>query len=273
MKEDFKSYEFQDLKKNESINQDSVKSYEFQALAEVSEMDSQSELGFDDFKNLNKSNKDFKVAPVVKAYKKINRYLDIYKEKRINDEIEKKLLKLEKKAFEKGYNDGFRQGEEKSYAEKTKETEEKIGVLSNFVEEVLKTKKELLENEKHCVYELIKSLVKWIILRELKDDDKYIFRILEKLAVDMENKNNVLIQIDKREFEKNKDIFQDMKNVLKKIPNVEFDVSQDIENKGIILITENEIVDGTLERQFENLDKIFSQIDLKKEVVDIIESD
>ena len=268
MKEDFKTYEFKNFEA-ENTKQSNVDEYKFQPLTEFYEKHSEYE--FND-QNSDEENKEaFRVSPIVKTHKKINHYFEIYKEKKINDEVERRLLKLEKEAFEKGYIQGVKQGEEKSYTERKEFLKREMSTFSEFLENVLRTKQEILENEKHSIYELIKSLTKWIILKELKDDDKYLFRLLGKLMVEVENKNNVLIQINREDFEKNQNIFQEMQNILKEVPSVKFDANGDINTKGIILTTENEVIDGTLEEQFKTLDKIFSQIGLKKDEVDIIE--
>ena len=261
LKEDFKTYEFKNFEA-EDVKQSNVDEYKFQPLTEFYEKNSEHEFNIQDS---NEGGEEaFRVSPIVKTHKKINHYFEIYKEKKINDEVERRLLKLEKEAFEKGYSQGVKQGEEESCRERKESLKREMSTFSKFIKNVLKTKQEMLENEKHSVYELIKSLTKWIILKELKDDDKYLFRLLEKLMVEVENKNNVLVQINREDFEENQDVFQEMQNILKEMPNIKFDVNDDIKTRGIILTTENEVIDGTLEEQFKNLDKIFLQIGLKK---------
>ena len=260
MKDNFKAYEFERFE--EDAKKSDVDNYEFRPLAEFHEKNDEYEFDIKD-----SDGEAFRVSPIVKTHKKINHYFEIYKEKKIKDEVERKLLKLEKKGFDKGFNQGIKQGEEKTYRERKEFLKKEMDDFSKLVEDTLKIKKTILEREKHSIYELIKSLVKWVILKELKDDDKYLLRLLEKLMSEVENKNNVLIQINRENFEKNKDIFQEMQNILKATSSVKFDVKGDIDTQGIILTTENEVIDGTLEEQFKNLDKIFSQIGLRKSEV------
>ncbi len=258
LKENFKTYEFERFEED-STRQSDVDNYEFQTLAEFHEKNGEREFDIKD-----SDGEAFRVSPIVKTHKKINHYFEIYKEKKIKDEVERRLLKLGEEGFNKGFNEGIKQGEEKTYRERKKFLKKEMDDFSKLVEDTLKTKKTILEREKHSVYELIKSLAKWVILRELKDDDRYLLRLLEKLMSEIENKNNVLIQINRENFEKNKDIFQEMQSVLKETSNVKFDINGDIDTQGIILTTENEVIDGTLEEQFKGLDKIFSQIGLRK---------
>ena len=114
-------------------------------------------------------------------------------------------------------------------------------------------------------YETILNLTKWVILRELKDDGEYVHRLLEKLITEIQTKSNILIQIDERSFRDMPDILEVVEERLGSLSNVRLEKDFDIDGPGIVLESDNGIINGTLKEQFNNLDKLFLKVGLINE--------
>merc|ERR1711916_141834 len=81
------------------------------------------------------------------------------------------------------------------------EANEKIQALEEYIQSIHDQRLKLLKEEKTNIYEIVKSLTKWVILRELEDDGAYLERLLEKLILEVQNKSNLLLKVDKDYFE------------------------------------------------------------------------
>jgi flagellar assembly protein FliH len=209
----------------------------------------------------------FDISPIVRQHRGINRQEELEYERRVTDEVERRLLKVEEHSFQKGYQEGLEQGKKEVFEQTRVACEEKLEALGELINEVLEVKQELIAKEKLNLYSLIRNLVKWVTLRELKDDGAYITRLLEKLINELGTKSNILIQIDKKSFEEMPEILDHVQTTLGKLEKVRLEVDYDLNGPGIVLESENGIINGTLIEQFKGLDRLFKGVGL------VVESD
>ncbi|PIP96803.1 MAG: hypothetical protein COW00_17280 [Bdellovibrio sp. CG12_big_fil_rev_8_21_14_0_65_39_13] len=205
---------------------------------------------------------NFTISPIVRQHRGMNDQEVREHEMRVQDEVERRLAKIEEQAFEKGYQEGMKKGMEEIFSQTRVETESKIEYLTEMINEVLAYKAELLDAEKKEVYRMVRNLTKWVILRELKDDGQYIERLLEKLILELQTKNNLLIQVNKHHFEQMPEVLEHVEKKLGQLKNVRVEVDFDVKRQGLIVESENGIINGDLSQQFTNLDKLFGSLGL-----------
>ena len=210
---------------------------------------------------------NFVISPIVKKYRGINKLEEEEFERRVEDEVHRRVSLIEEDAFNKGFEEGVNQGKEEVYQQTIAATEEKLEALTEMISEALQMKAEIVENQKIEIYETIRNLTKWVILRELKDDGQYVERLLEKLIVEMQTKSNILIQVNKNHFEGMEEILAHIEQKVGTLSNVRIESDFDINDQGIIIESENGIINGTMEQQFKNLDKLFESVGLDQEEV------
>ncbi len=124
----------------------------------------------------------------------------------------------------------------------------------------MRTQEEILSNQKEEMYHLLKNLAKWIVLRELNNDGKYIERLLEKLLLEMQVRNNLLIQVNAAEFSQMPEVLEYIQGRLGEMKNVRVEIDSSVKTKGIVIESENGIINATLEEQFKSLDKLFEDV-------------
>ena len=205
---------------------------------------------------------EFKISPIVKKYRGLKQQEFEEREKLIEEEVAKRFALVEEKAYQDGFEKGRIEGKEEVFNQMKEEVEEKLSVITQMVNEVMETREEIFQAQKIQIYEMIRNLTKWIILRELKDDGKYINRLLEKLIVELDAKSNILIQVNKNMFEKMPEVMQIVEQTFGQLTNTRIEVDYDINDQGIIVHSDNGIINGTLEQQFENLEKLFESVGL-----------
>jgi flagellar assembly protein FliH len=129
-----------------------------------------------------------------------------------------------------------------------------------MVTAVLHTHDEILSKQKTEMYQLLRNLSKWIVLRELQEDGKYIERLLEKLLVEMQVRSNLLIQVNTDDFASMPEVLEHVQGRLGEMKNVRIEIDSSVKSRGIIIESENGIINATMEEQFKSLDKLFEDV-------------
>lgn len=257
---DVSEYQFQDLK-GTPLNE-STTDYEFQDISKVSPRQEEEHERTIKIERDHAARSNFKVAPIVREHRGMIQQEENERENQIQNEVNRRLLRIEEEAYAKGFERGQQDGRDEVFRETQAATDEKIQTLSEMVNDVLRTKSEMLKNERLQVYETVKTLTKWIILRELKDDGEYIERLLEKLILEMQTKSNLLIHVNQSSFDGMSEVLEEVQNRLGELTNVRVEMDHGLDLPGLVLQSENGILNGRIGVQFKNLDKLFSNVGL-----------
>ena len=245
-----------------------IKNYEFKDFSEKIEKESYFEKSFDDHCLIDKritnkerkfaKNNNFDIHPILRDKRGIMAQESELQEEIVESEVQKRLEEVRENAFAKGYQEGKAKGENDVYEQTKIEAGEKLDMLSEIINEVLKSKIRLIREEKSHIYGLIRKLVKWIILRELSNDGDYLKRLLDNLASEIEGNSDLVVYLDQESFKNMPEFVDYAQEKLKNFKNVKVKIGHDIEGVGIMLCSESEIISGTMEDQFKSLEKIFS---------------
>jgi flagellar assembly protein FliH len=203
---------------------------------------------------------NFKVNPIVEQYRGFKDQESREYEDRVEDEVKRRLELIQDDAFKAGFDEGVNQGREEIFVQMRSVVDQKLEHLSQMVTGVLKTQEEILVKQKTEMYQLLRNLAKWIVLRELEDDGKYIERLLERLLVEMQVRSNLLIQVNTSDFAQMPEILQHVQNRLGEMKNVRIEIDSSVSTKGIVIESENGIINATMEEQFKSLDKLFEDV-------------
>jgi flagellar assembly protein FliH len=208
--------------------------------------------------------KMFKIFDTVREHRGLKAQEQKDFEERVRREVNALLEKEKKEAFESGYNEG----REKGLSEIKTETQEsfnlKVDEFASFIDQAIQNYENSLNEQKIKIYEMVKNLVKWITLKEVDSNDYY-KRLLEKLILEINTKNNLVIRVNKEFFTDMDETISYIEKKLGQLKNVRVEVDHDLHDRGIILESENGIIDGSLVAQFNTLDKVFEQVGIGAE--------
>jgi flagellar assembly protein FliH len=180
-------------------------------------------------------------------------------ESRINAEVEKKLRETREAAYREGIEKGRQEGIGNAFQEAKSSHESQIEQVAQMVEGLQEQCAARFEAEKSSMYEMLKRLLKWLVLKEVKDDS-YLPKLLEKLVLEMNQRQNLLIRVNPEDFANMPAVLEGLEKRLGVLSNVRVEPSSDIGARGIILESENGIIDGTPEAMFQTLDKLFEAV-------------
>lgn len=253
-------YQFQSFTEVEE-GSDGVKLFEFKPLLSEVQVASRPE-----FQKTIKAERtfakstQFKVNPIVEQFRGLKDQEEREYEDRVEEEVRRRVQMIQDDAFKAGFEEGINQGREEIFQQMRKTVDQKLENFSDMVTDVLKTQEEILANQKTEIYQLLRNLSKWIVLRELNEDGKYVERLLEKLLLEMQSRNNLLIQVNPADFSKMPEVLEHVQSRLGELKNVRVEIDSSVKSKGIIVESDNGIINATMEEQFKNLDKLFEDV-------------
>lgn len=205
-------------------------------------------------------NTQFKINPIVEKYRGLKDQEEQEYQALVEKEVARRIAEIQDEAFKAGFDEGVNQGREEIFNEMRSVVDQKLDNFSQMVTEVLKTQDEIINVQKKEIYLLLRNLTKWIIIRELKDDGKYIERLLEKLLLEIQARHNLLIQVNSNDFEGMPEILKHVQSRLGELKNVRVEIDSAITSSGMIVESDNGIINATMEEQFKSLDKLFEDV-------------
>ncbi len=253
-------YKFQNFTDVEE-GSEAVKLFEFKPLLTAAQTIEKSE-----FQRVIKTerefakNTQFKINPIVEKFRGLRDQEDREYEDRVEEEVKRRIAEIQDEAFKAGFDEGVNQGRDEIFDQMRSAVDEKLEDFSQMVTSVLKTQEEILSNQKTEMYQLLRNLSKWIVLRELQDDGKYIERLLEKLLLEMQARHNLLIQVNVDDFAAMPEVLAHVQGRLGEMKNVRVEMDSTVSTRGIVVESENGIINATMEEQFKSLDKLFEDV-------------
>jgi len=256
---DIKSFEFSDLEGTHIVSQANFKSFEFKTLdgeSVTSEKVSDEEIR-SERKYAQKNN--FKIDDTVRDYRGLSRQEQTDLEQKIQAEVKRRLDAAYDDAYREGLEKGKAEGKEIAIQELLEAMGQKVEDFGQVIAQVQGQSDKIIERNRHEVYEFIKRFTKWIILKEV-NEKVYLETLLEKLILELNARKNLIVKVGRANFAQMPEVIQTVEARLGQLSNVRIEIVPEINYPGIILETENGLIDGSMEGVFQNIDKIFAQV-------------
>lgn len=257
---DIKPFQFNDLK-GESLSSkgSSFKPFAFDELSGESvnsQSASEEEIRTE---RTHERNSNFKIDSAVREMRGISRQEKSDFEARVEAEVQKRIAAVQQEAYEAGLEQGKSEGKDQAYQEYQAELSAQLENFSGVLSDVSSQGRALIEAERHHIYEFIKRFTKWIVLKEI-DEKVYLEKLLEKLILELNAKKNLIIKVGKNNFQAMPEIVAAVESKLGQLQNTRIEIVPEIQHPGIILESDNGLIDGSLEGVFGNIDQIFEQV-------------
>lgn len=256
---DIKSFEFSDLKGTHVVTQTNFQSFEFKTLngeSVTSEKASDEDIRAER-KYAQKNN--FKIDDTVRDYRGLSRQEQNDLEQKIQAEVKRRLDAAYEDAYKEGLEKGKAEGKEIAIQELHEAMGQKVEDFGQVIAQVQGQSDKIMERNKTEVYEFIKRFTKWIVLKEI-NEKVYLETLLEKLILELNSRKNLIVKVGKANFSQMPEVIQTVEARLGQLSNVRIEIVPEISYPGIILETENGLIDGSMEGVFANIDKIFAQV-------------
>lgn len=256
---EIKTFKFSDLQGDHVVTSGEFKNFSFEELTgESSHREKITEEIVRTERSFEQKN-DFKIDGAVRNSRGLAKQEQSDFEKRISEEVNRRL----KTAYQEAFTEGRLKGQEEGKAEALARYQEELQLkLDGFVEivQALQTQNtHLVEQNKQEIYEFIKRFTKWIVLKEI-NEKLYLETLLEKLVLELNARKNLIVKVGRANFSQMPEVIQVVEAKLGSLSNIRVEIVQEIQYPGIILESENGLIDGSMEGVFKNIDKIFELV-------------
>lgn len=205
----------------------------------------------------------FKISEVVRDHRGLRKQEQEDYERRVAEEVEKKITEIKSQAIKEGFVIGQEKGRSQAYAEGQKMMEEKLVEFTHYIENVRSDVQSIYADTKDKAYLMVKNLTKWVILKEV-DEKYYLARLLEKLVHEINSTLNLVVHVNQDSFEYMPEIIKIVEKKIGKLTNVRVEVDLEMRENGIVLESENTIIDASLKAQFDSIDRLFTNVGLNE---------
>ncbi|HXH74581.1 MAG TPA: hypothetical protein VNJ08_06425 [Bacteriovoracaceae bacterium] len=180
-------------------------------------------------------------------------------ESTIENEVDKRLAAAYKQAYEEGLQRGLKEGHAEALMKFEGTANQKLEALVQVLDHVQNQSAVVVEKNHKEIRSFIKRFTKWIILKEV-NEKTYLEGLLEKLVLELNARRNLIIKVGKNNFAQMPEVLSAVETKLGALSNVRIEIVTELSYPGIILESENGLIDGSLEGVFKNIDKIFEQV-------------
>lgn len=182
----------------------------------------------------------------------------------IIDRAKKEAEGIKKNAYDEGYKEGyekgFSEGYEKGLKEGKAEYEELVGFLKSVIDEIKNAKEKLLEEVEPEVIEVLKILIRKIILKEAKLDEELVIRVIKTAIKKLEERSKIVVRVNPEDLPEVVDRREEFFKSIEGLKELEIIEDPRVGKGGCIVEGGLGVVDARIEKQVEEIEKLIDKI-------------
>ncbi len=171
--------------------------------------------------------------------------------------IEEGLSEKEKSAYDKGFEQGQKDGQRLALEAAQKQLEETVTKTRGDFSQLLSHKAELFEQSEEEMVKLVSSLTKWVLLREFDGKD-YLSRLLKKLIHEIREKDHLILRVHPRFLAEVREILPNIEEHFGELKNFRIEEDRELSSPGLALESKNMILSAGLDDIFKAIDQVFA---------------
>jgi len=203
---------------------------------------------------------NFTISDIVKKHRGISEQEEEDRKRHILTEVSRKLETIKEEEKKKSYEEGKKLAYADSIEKFNEDATRKIEILDGVLNEIISFKPKLLKEQLDELYEFFKTSIKWVLQREIKDDKDYVKRLILRMIQEFDEKAFLTIKISHAIAESHPELFDNIEKNLSGRHQYRLEIDHTLTNSGVQLETDTAILNGSLESQFEIIDKIFDKV-------------
>lgn len=180
------------------------------------------------------------------------------------DDAKKEAEAIKEEAYKRGLKEGYDKGYAQGYAEGVKEGKaqyaELLALLRGVIDEIRDSKEKLLEEIEPEVIEIIKIVLRKILLREVKLDEELVLRVVKAAVKKLEERSKIVLRVNPDDLPK---VVEKREEFFKSIEGLkELDIVEDprVGKGGCIVEGGVGVVDARIERQIEEVERFIDKL-------------
>lgn len=254
---DVKSFEFSSLEGMKKSDPNEAREFNFKTFEQAET----TKIPADTIRKerMSEERNGFKVNDVVRLSRGLVEQEKSDYENRVQEEVKRRLEISFKEALSEGREKGREEGKKEILSQLQSTVDEKVSALEQVINEVKAQSESLLLNNKNEITDFVKKFTKWVIMKEV-NEKVYLEALFEKLLLEINSRKNLIIKVGQNNFGHMPEVITAVESRLGNLTNIRIEVVPEVHHPGIIIESENGLIDGSLENIFTNIDKIFEQV-------------
>jgi len=202
---------------------------------------------------------DFKIDNIVRDLRGLSAQEKDDLESKIGQEVEVRLRQIRDQAYREGLDKGRLEGADAALQEAMEKHQEQIQQVETMLVSLNQQYNDILLRNKSDVYEMIKRLMKWLVMKEVQTDE-YLPKLIEKLVLEMGERHNLILRFNQADFSSMPSVVEAIQAKLGEMKNLRIEPETELRGRGLILESENNLIDGSMESLFATIDKMFASV-------------
>lgn len=260
---EIKPFVFSDLQGSHVVTQPRPEKFQFQDLSGAvirPEKPAQETIRLE--RQLEQKN-SFKIDKVVRDHRGISEQENDDLEARVSAEVNRRVEEIYQQAFEQGMEAGRQEGMRQIHEIEGGKVQEVADEIQHLMEQFNHQISLATLNHKNEVLKFVKQFSKWVLTKEINEKE-YLTGLLEKLLHELNTRRNMIIRVNESSYKLMPEIISALESRLGSLSNVRIEVSSEMNYPGLIVESENGIVDASLENTFAKFDRFFEQVGLSE---------
>ncbi len=255
---EIKNFSFSDLNSDHVVGGSKFQAFSFQNLGSGEDKGRVSDEVVRQERTFEKKN-NFRIDEKVRQSRGLAGQEQSDTEKKINEEVERRLTESFEAAYKEGLEKGRLEGKSESLEQFQEALDEKLSDFSAQLLEVQKQSENLYAKNRKDIYEFIKRFTKWIVMKEI-NEPLYLEQLLEKLILELNARKNIIVKVGQKNFAQMPEVIKLVESKLGQLQNIRVEIVPQMVHPGIVLESDNALIDGSLEGVFRSIDQIFEQV-------------
>lgn len=196
---------------------------------------------------------DFKISDIVSAQTGIAKLQRQGLEDKMEELVLQRLKDVEEKAYQEAYDLGMVEGQEKAFAEKKAEIDQKLQSLDGLLRLFEELKQRFLAENERQIVELLVQIAGRIALREIQEDPQSIFRTLEMVLADVHRDEEVTVYLSASDLATIESFRQKGGKKAEELKRIKLEVSEGVTAGGCLVESHYGHIDATIEQRVDRV--------------------
>ncbi|MBW2338271.1 MAG: hypothetical protein JRF47_16215 [Deltaproteobacteria bacterium] len=178
----------------------------------------------------------------------------------MNPLYKRRVLTADKRveeAYQKGFAEGLREGENAGFEQGTQKIEPLISSIRNALIQLDRIRKETYQHIEKEVVELALAIAQKVICREIATDKETVLCVAKEALAKVDDPGKIKIKMSPSDLQFFSETRYQLSNLISDIDNVTFEAEESIQSGGCVIETDLGEIDARIERQLQAVEESF----------------
>jgi flagellar assembly protein FliH len=193
----------------------------------------------------------FEIAEVVAKQSGIRDMRKKETEAQVEETVLERLKEIQEEAYQKAYDIGLVEGQNKAFEERRSEFVEKLTILDSLYSAVDENALRFTKENEVLIVKLVFEVAKRLALREIKLDQSVVTETIYGLSRELHEATKVVIKLSPRDFQFVEELRTKKVKEMEPLAHVKIEPEDTVKDGGCLIETNYGAIDATIEQRVE----------------------